>query len=667
MNIAFLNPFLLFGLAAAALPILIHRITRKRAAVLKFSAVYLLLQSQQIRARPRRLKNLLILALRLLAVITVVLMVARPMLVRSGAGVLGRQGAAVLILDNSMGMAYQEDRGSRYDVSKRAVREFLEDFEGQVALIPTADIPPGRELRWLGAGEALTELDKLRPSLSRGNMTAAFTLAYQQLKHVKVPRQILVFSDMARTDLSDLDLAKLGVISEAEVTFFNMSGPGRHANRCIKNVRLEEEALVAGVPGRMEVTVSNFSDQGQGALVTVSLGGRKVDQKSVDLRPGQDEKIFFDLLVREPGWVDGEVALNADRLAVDDRFFFPIKVKEKTRVLIVDGDPKTALKLSESFYLAGALQPGGSGDSPFQVRVATSDEMARMDLSRYHILFLLNVARPDFSRVAAFLEMEKPVLFFLGDRIEPEAYNAFSLAPWRIGEIVTSNGKAEKEMPTGFMGGKSSFLAGLEENIQRAAFYRYFKIEGSENNIITLKDRHPLLTEAAVGEARMFLYASSADIDWNDLPLKAAFVPFVHELIKAARGDSEPSFTASLRIGDPVEKEGVPLRILGDLAGPGIVQLRLPRGTIRRGMNTPPEESDLTMLSPGELKKKFGLIGANVVGYEAGGLKALGGGRKDLWPYFLGFLFMVLAVETVVADRIIQFRKDSGTEEKITP
>jgi len=148
MNLTFLNPFLLFGLAATILPILIHRITQKKVVERKFSAVRLLLQSQQITARPQRLKHLLLLALRILAVATIVFMMARPVLVRAGFAALLKNGAKMLLLDNSLSMGYREDRGLRYEVAKRAAKETLEGFEGQVALITTVSGQRGRGSGW---------------------------------------------------------------------------------------------------------------------------------------------------------------------------------------------------------------------------------------------------------------------------------------------------------------------------------------------------------------------------------------------------------------------------------------------------------------------------------------------------------------------------------------
>lgn len=82
MNLTFLNPLFLFGLAAGVIPILIHRLTHQRAVTRRFSAVRLLLQSQRVMSRPQRLKNLLLLALRVTALMALAFLMAQPILTR---------------------------------------------------------------------------------------------------------------------------------------------------------------------------------------------------------------------------------------------------------------------------------------------------------------------------------------------------------------------------------------------------------------------------------------------------------------------------------------------------------------------------------------------------------------------------------------------------------
>jgi hypothetical protein len=144
MSLSFLNPLMLIALAAAVLPILIHRLTHSKAVRRNFSAVRLLLHSQNLMAKPQRLKHLLLLGLRVTAIAALVIMAARPMLVRPGLLAVGEQGAKVLLIDNSVSMGYKDAQGQRYERAKEAARQIINGLRGptsQVLVIPTA--PPG--------------------------------------------------------------------------------------------------------------------------------------------------------------------------------------------------------------------------------------------------------------------------------------------------------------------------------------------------------------------------------------------------------------------------------------------------------------------------------------------------------------------------------------------
>jgi hypothetical protein len=365
MSLTFINPYFLFGLAAGIVPILIHRLIQKKAIPRTFSAVRLLLRSQRMVARPQRLKHLLLLCLRVLAVMSLVFLVARPVLTQQGLLASGIGGAKVIILDNSLSMGYREENGEdRFHIAKKAAEEVIKGLNGQVILIPTAPTLHARssdeEIRWMGPEEALKELSYSSLSFGRGDPVSAMNKAYGKLNELKTEREILIISDLTRGDWERFNPGKLSLSpSGAPTTFLRIGAQKRDPNLGIKRVELVEGDGVVGVPGRMEVIVSNLSDQSQSTLVELYLSGIKVDQKSIDLKAGEDGRTSFELFLDRPGWVNGEVRLSGDRLSVDDVFYFPLKVREKMKVLIVDGDPRTSLRSSESYYLVNALHPGG--------------------------------------------------------------------------------------------------------------------------------------------------------------------------------------------------------------------------------------------------------------------------------------------------------------------
>ena len=654
MNLTFLNPLFLWGLPAVVLPILIHRLTQRKALQRKFSAVRLILQSQRITARPQRLKHLLLLALRILAVMSFVFLMARPVLTRPGLAALRGIGARAVIFDNSLSMGFGEDRGERFQLAKKAVREALGDFEGQVAFFPTVEPParPGSDKKagWMKPEDVLTEMDALPLSFGRGQTTSALGSAYQHLKDLKIPKQVLIVSDLARGDWEPLDLGKLGAVSDADVTFLRIGRPERDPNACVKNVSLVEGEPVIGTPARLEVIVSNFSDRAQTALTQISLSGTKIDQKSIELKPGEDGKVYFELFFERSGWTDGEVRISGDRLPQDDVFYFVLNVREKLKVLVVDGDPKTSLRASGSYYVVSALRPGGFEGSPFLVRVVTEEEMAGIDLTRFDALFLLNVARVIPSRLSPFLDQGRPVFVFLGSRVSPEDYNALSFFPWRIMETKDSDQRPERIAQVDSSHPSLRSLTKEGDSLKSASFYRYFKIEGPSRNLVTLASHDPLLAEADVGRSKLLVFTSSANLDWNDLPLKAAFLPLIQGLLKETVGLSRDSLPAGSRVGEAFPEKVRPIQLKGVQGGAGIYQFFPPSGEVRRGVNPPYEESDLLKMGESELKKKFGTIDARVLDYEEGALRNRQEGRKELWPPLFALLLIVIAAEMVLAN-----------------
>ncbi len=656
MSLSFINPFFLFGLAAGILPILIHRLIQKKALPRTFSAVRLLLRSQRMVARPQRLKHLLLLCLRVLAIVSLIFIMARPVLTGQGLLAYGGKGAKIVIIDNSPSMGYREENGEdRLSIAKKAAGEVIKDLRGQVIIIPTAPLSNGSNsygsVRWMEQEEALKELSSLSLSFAQGDPVMALNRAYHGLKDLKIEKEVLIISDLTRGDWEKFDPGKLSIVpSEVPITFLRIGGQRRDSNLTIKKVELVEGDGVVGVAGRLEVTVSNLSDQSQSTLLQLYLSRVKVDQKSMVLKAGEDGKASFELLLDKPDWVNGEMKLSGDRLSIDDVFYFSLKVKSKIRVLIIDGDPKTSLRESESYYLVNALHPGSSERSPFLTNRVTGEGMAEVDLKSFEAIFMLNVPRPQISRLSSFLESSKPVFIFLGDRVIPEEYNSFPLFPWRIKEVVEKPARIaqiDESHPA-----LRVFSGSKEGSLKNASFRRYFRIEGSKKNLLTLENRDPLLVEADLGKGRLFLFSSSADLDWNDLPLKAAYLPLVQGLLKEAVGLSKTSLLEAIRFGEPF-KEKVPFtQLMGPQGGPGIYQFLLPSGEVRRSVNMPFEESDLAKISEPEIKKKFGTEDVKVVEYQEGIKSRLYGGRQEIWPFILVFLLIVLAVEMGVANRI---------------
>ena len=212
--------------------------------------------------------------------------------------------------------------------------------------------------------------------------------------------------------------------------------------------------------------------------------------------------------------------------------------------------------------------------------------------------------------------------------------------PQRIGQIDFSH-EALK-----------GFSAGGGESLRSALFRRYLRLEGTARNLLTLENGDPLLSQAEIGKGKLFLFASSADLDWNDLPLKGGYLPLIHGLLKEATAMGRDSSPRSGRYGDAPEGKIPPVQVRGAQGGLGVYQFFAEEGESWRGVNFPPEESNLAKLTAAEVSRKFGSLPVKVAQFKEGEGENLRGGRKEAWPYLLGFLLVVLAVEMGVAGRI---------------
>src|SRR3989449_11343943 len=102
-RVIFLHPLVLLGLAAAAIPALLHLFERRRPPEAEFPPVRYLSEAERQSARRLKLRHLLLLLLRTTLIVLVVLAAARPLVpARASAASLHEPTALVVILDNSV-------------------------------------------------------------------------------------------------------------------------------------------------------------------------------------------------------------------------------------------------------------------------------------------------------------------------------------------------------------------------------------------------------------------------------------------------------------------------------------------------------------------------------------------------------------------------------------
>ena len=480
---SFLHPLALLGLAAAAIPALLHLLERRVPPEAEFPPIRYLSEAERQSARRLKLRHLLLLVLRTALIALIVMAAARP-LVRSRGPVGGEAHeptALALILDNSP--------SSGAVVDGRPLIERLKSVtHAAIARAAAGDrvwLMLSDGVARAGSHDALlATVDSVVPGWRRLDLTEAVARASRLVDAEPLPgREVAVVSDLQRTTVGEgrADIPRgVRVLALAPTS----SGDAL-ANRGVAQARVADGALaiaVAGTPG------------GSPAPVTVRLrpagspAGRNRDVGRALAAPGSSASVPLPSVA--PGWWIGEAVLDPDELWADDRRAFVWRVALPARVRTDPGaGPFVAAAL-------GVLTQG-------RRIVEGSDVVVGERLQGAGTTVLLPPGDP------ALIGQANRALAARG-------------VPWRFASVGTPGPIA------------TAAVAGIS-GIPVARRYRLAAAEGDATTVLATVNGDPWLVRGA----DVVLLGSRLDTTWTALPASPAFVPFVDVLVnRLARGEA---------------------------------------------------------------------------------------------------------------------------------
>ncbi len=708
MGLTFLQPAFLLGALAAAVPVIIHLIYRRRALVHRFPAVRFLLLADKRTARKFRLTQWLLLALRILAILLLAFVLARPHLTGSNvqAAPLAPPQATVILVDNSLSMQYRDGQETRLQRAKTLASRLVQGLARQDSAVVLPLLMPEEAANtpvFLSHEQTILQeqLAALQPSHATVDLPSALQRAFTLLQESPTPRRRLVFlSDLTMHGWEEFHLSQLSVVPEQmTLHFIRLGGPQRDANALITDVRITEKPFIEHAPLDVTAMVQNRSATALRNLrVDLFLGPNAVGQQLVDLGPDAQLSVPFRIAAPPAGLHWGEVRLEGDGFAEDDRFYYALRTVTPVHVLLVDGDPGTSLFDSEIFYLLHALQPRGVLGRPlFYPKPIPWEGLEQERLNDYQVVVLCNVEAlsPQVrQRLYQFVVEGGGLIFFAGNRVDPVRYNAMFyrsdtlLLPLALGQPTQR--QQEQPMTIGTVHSTHEALAasaGEETMLQRGKFYRYLTMEGLNTvpgvrMLLAFQDGRPLLVDKDLGHGRVLFFAASADRDWTDLPTRTAYVPLIHGLVGYAAHLSAASQRLGAIMPEPTrllgreEDDGTPVTIhtpdgqerlvryardgavtvapYTSYTVPGIYRLTTAAGTDFLAVNGTRAESNFEKIQAVDLQTRLRPLSVVVEEEETVGQSTASSAlpMRELANFALLTLVVVLAVENVCANRL---------------
>ena len=466
--------FLLLG-AAAIVPLLIHLLRRRIGTRIDFPAARYLARAEREHSRSLRLRNILLMLLRVAIVLFVATAAARPVMRLAGAG--HGPTALAIVLDNSLSSAVVVDGHPLLEQFRAAARDILAAATATDRLwLITAD---GR-VRGGGKATLRDELDRAEALGGAGNLPVALARAGAAVRSSGLDaRQIILLTDGQRsawTQNTD--------VGDAQVLLWLPNGVPP-VNRAVVSAEARPErwtprgALVARLMSKDSTTYR------------ITLAGRSLARGTA----APSEEIVMRAAPPERGWVAGTVELEPDELPGDNVRNFAVWIGAAPAVSVSPGAGPFARNAVDVLKASSRVTDGRD------ITIVSADELTTLPA--------LIIAPSDPVRLGA----ANRALERLG-------------VPWRFG--IVRHGEAS-------VTGARTIAGAQLDTSQGAAFvdvsattrYDLVAQSGADADTIARIGRDPWI----VAGPRYAVVASPLDPSATSLPVRAAFVPWLASML----------------------------------------------------------------------------------------------------------------------------------------
>ncbi|MFM9115945.1 MAG: BatA domain-containing protein [Planctomycetota bacterium] len=447
--------FALAGLVAAAGPVIIHLLNRRRFRVVQWAAMDFLREAIQRNRRILQIRDLLLLALRTLAVLLFGLALARPYLAANSQKFDGTQPLhAVLLVDNSLSMGYQTLAGTLLDEAKARAREFIDKLPrgSKITLVPLCGSASNTSVDpYETAASALDALDRIEVVDRATSTRQAVNTAKRACELLpELSKRLVLISDQQRGNWLDWQPDSLADLPALQVVQVKADA---WDNSWISDLRVPDGLADTETPTTMVVEVQHRGSQPRRDVqVTLWIDERPIASQTVTLEPAEGARQIsfqhvFDTVAPQAGrevFVPIKATLSPDNLAADDERHLLVPVVAALPVVFVDQygpdeeDP-VRRKLGETRHLRTLLAPRTQRDNAapplIKVRHVKLGDLNRDLLSDTRLVVIAGVNQPGESvdLLREFVQQGGQLLIAAGGEFDADAW---SQAAWRDGRGI---------------------------------------------------------------------------------------------------------------------------------------------------------------------------------------------------------------------------------------
>jgi hypothetical protein len=572
----FLNALLLYGTALGSVPIIIHLLNKRRFKPIQWAAMEFLLQAIQKNARRLQLRDLILMLIRALAVACLALALARPAVTMKGIPGAGNSTRAVILLDNSMSMGYNNGRETRFEVAKKMAKAVINQLDtGSRCAVLTFNDDVKKPL-----GDPTDNLAYLEQEMSNSvqlsdgatnvekAVAAVQKLFDTDIEYRQGRRELYLITDMQGYPWNPRNVSNdfrtmLKKLSENSNVYLLNAGDGGVDNAAIVSFEATDTLAAVDTAVGFSATVKNFGSTELSALPVdfyvdpTGKDDRPVERATLTVEAGQSGSVRFETKFSTGGdhRVEARIATD-DRLSADNRRYCSVEVVQDVQVLLVDGseshvdDPL----INETGKLRSALSPRDPENPDKQNVIATEvipyHRINEKNLLNYQAVVFANVPRIEKSmaqRLEKQVRAGQGLMIFLGDLVDADSYNSVlgdagvKLLPAAIkGRWGTVPEIGDKELPPAVSFATEKLfhpiMTDFNSNndplgpkmLNAIKVYCGYDMDVPKDDAVRVvayfSDGKPAIIEKKIGSGVVLAFAMPATTKWSNWPNQYAFI-----------------------------------------------------------------------------------------------------------------------------------------------
>jgi hypothetical protein len=539
---AFLAPLFFLGLAALAIPVIVHLIQRERKDVIEFPSLMFIRQIPYQSVERRRIHNWLLLALRAAAMTLLVAAFTRPFFTEDpleAAGATGGAREVVILLDRSASMGYADHFARAQAEAKQIVAGLGNEDAATLVLFGMGAEENIRATNDRGRLEAAIDAAAVTSDGTR--FAPALRLAQSLLTRSSKPRkEAFLISDFQRAGWERQEAihlpegATLAPISVASVETSDLA---------VSSVALQR----ASFEGQERVTITaGLTNRGAGEIasrpVALEIDGRTIESRPVSIGPNASGSVTFSPVTASSPSMRATVSAGTDSLPADNKFHFVISPSRPVSVLIIQGEGAPA---DSSLYVSTALSIGTS--PPFRADVVPAARVTPQHLERRSVVVLndsTQISTQINDQIVRFVQQGGGLLTILGEK-NPWSTAELPLLPGKPGGPVDRLGRGSAGT-LGFLDYSHPIFDEFKDprngNFSNTRFFSYRALAPLPGDAVLARfdDGAAAMVERKVGAGRAIAFTSKLDGDWSDFPRQPLFLPLLQETMRYLAQYEEP-------------------------------------------------------------------------------------------------------------------------------